>query len=99
MKGKALGIIETKGLLTALEAADAAVKAAAVELIGYELAGGGLAMVKFTGEVGAVNAAVEAGVEAAKRLVGVAASRVIARPHEDLEKLILTEETVGKANK
>lgn len=86
---KALGLIETYGLPTAIEAADAAVKAANVTLLGYEKTRGmGMIVVKFVGEVGAVNAAVSAGAAAALRVGKVAACHVIARPHDDLEKLI-----------
>ncbi|HGF5610531.1 TPA: BMC domain-containing protein [Klebsiella quasipneumoniae subsp. similipneumoniae] len=81
---EALGLIETKGLVACIEAADAMCKAANVELIGYENVGSGLvtAMVK-----GDVNAAVDSGVEAAKRIGEVVSSRVIARPHNDIEKI------------
>ncbi len=80
MKG-ALGLIEVKGLVAAIEAADAAVKAADVTVLGYEpTKGSGLVTVKFTGEVAAVQAAISAAAEAVSRLTLVYASRVIARP-------------------
>lgn len=83
---KALGLIETVGLVAAIEAADAGVKAANVKLIGYELAkGGGLTTVKFTGDVGAVKAAVEAGKAAAERVGKVYAVHVIPRPDNQVE--------------
>lgn len=86
MKG-ALGLIETKGLVPAIEAADAMCKAANIELIGYENVGSGLVTVMVKGDVGAVNAAVESGIEAAQKIGGVISHRVIARPHNDIEKI------------
>lgn len=83
--GDALGLIETKGLVACIEAADAMCKAANVELIGYENVGSGLVTAMVKG--GAVNAAVDSGVEAAKRIGEVVTSRVIARPHNDIEKI------------
>ena len=83
---EALGLIETKGLVACIEAADAMCKAANVELIGYENVGSGLVTAMVKGDVGAVNAAVDSGVEAAKR-IGEVSSRVIARPHNDIEKI------------
>ena len=85
--GDALGLIETKGLVACIEAADAMCKAANVELIGYENVGSGLVTAMVKGDVGAVNAAVDSGVEAAKRIGEVVSSRVIARPHNDIEKI------------
>ena len=84
---EALGLIETKGLVACIEAADAMCKAANVELIGYENVGSGLVTAMVKGDVGAVNAAVDSGVEAAKRIGDVVSSRVIARPHNDIEKI------------
>ena len=84
---EALGLIETKGLVACIEAADAMCKAANVELIGYENVGSGLVTAMVKGDVGAVNAAVDSGVEAAKRIGEVVSSRVIARPHNDIEKI------------
>ncbi|AOT72714.1 hypothetical protein Gferi_26040 [Geosporobacter ferrireducens] len=98
MSKLALGIIETVGLAAAVEAADAAVKSANVILIGYELSkGGGMVTIKFEGDVGAVKAAVEAGCAAAERINKVWSKQVIPRPHEEIDKLIRTEETVGLA--
>lgn len=95
MEKTALGLIETVGLVAAIEAADAAVKSANVILIGYELSkGGGLVTVKIEGDVGAVNAAVQAGCAAAEKLNTVYSSRVIPRPHDELKPIILSEGTV-----
>lgn len=86
---KALGLIETIGLVTAFEAADAALKAANVKLLGYEnTKGGGRITVKFVGDVGAVKAAVSAGVAAALRIGRIESSLVIPRPHQEIEGLI-----------
>jgi ethanolamine utilization protein EutM len=84
----ALGMIETKGLVGAIEAADAMVKAANVNLIGKVLVGGGLVTVMVRGDVGAVKAAVEAGSAAAKRIGEVLSVHVIARPHDDVNKIL-----------
>lgn len=84
MAGRALGIIEVRGLVAALEAADTAAKAADVTILGYEpTKGSGLVTLKLSGEVAAVQAAVSAACEAAARLTMVYASRVIARPEVD----------------
>jgi ethanolamine utilization protein EutM len=96
--GEALGMIETKGLVAAIEAADAMVKAASVSLMGTEKVGSGLVTVMVRGEVGAVKAATEAGSVAAKQLGELIAVHVIPRPHADVEK-ILPQVTSGKANK
>ena len=85
---QALGMIETKGLVGSIEAADAMVKAANVHLIGKVHVGGGLVTVMVRGDVGAVKAAVEAGGAAASRLGEVIALHVIPRPHNDVEKLL-----------
>lgn len=96
MVRQALGLIETAGLVAAIEAADAAVKAADVSLVGYELArGGGLTVVKIIGDVAAVQAAVQAGKAAASAVGKVVATHVIPRPHEDSGLLIYTKETKG----
>ncbi|MGL4858460.1 MAG: BMC domain-containing protein [Enterobacteriaceae bacterium] len=86
----ALGLIETKGLVACVEAADAMCKAANVELIGYENVGSGLVTAMVKGDVGAVKAAVESGIEAAQRVGTVVSSRVIARPHNDIDKIVST---------
>ena len=88
MTMEALGMIETRGLVAAIEAADAMVKAANVTLIGTEKIGSGLVSVMVRGDVGAVKAAVEAGTEAASRLGELVATHVIPRPHNDVEKIL-----------
>ena len=85
---EALGMVETRGLVAAIEAADAMVKAANVVLIGSEKIGSGLVSVMVRGDVGAVKAAVEAGGAAAARLGEVIATHVIPRPHNDVNKLL-----------
>jgi len=85
---KAIGLIETKGLVAMLEAADAMLKAANVHLIGKERIGGGFMTVIVEGEVAAVKASVDAGAAAAKRVGEVISIHVIARPHEEIEKLL-----------
>ena len=87
---EALGMVETRGLVAAIEAADAMVKAANVELIGTEKIGSGLVSVMVRGDVGAVKAAVEAGSSSATSLGEVIATHVIPRPHNDLEKILPT---------
>jgi len=85
---EALGMIETKGLVGSIEAADAMVKAANVHLIGKVHVGGGLVTVMVRGDVGAVKAAVEAGGAAAKRVGELVSVHVIPRPHEDVEAIL-----------
>ena len=85
---EALGMIETKGLVGSIEAADAMVKAANVHLIGKEHVCGGLVTVMVRGDVGAVKAAVEAGGAAAKRVGELVSVHVIPRPHEDVEAIL-----------
>ena len=87
---EALGMVETKGLVGAIEAADAMVKAANVRLIGKELVGYGLVTVMVRGDVGAVKASVEAGASAAKRVGELVSVHVIPRPHEDVEGILPT---------
>lgn len=87
MAQEALGMIETKGLCTLLEASDAALKAANVTMTGYEAIGSGNVAVFFRGDVAALKAAIEAGAEAAKRVGEVVATQVIPRPHEELSGL------------
>lgn len=84
----ALGMIETRGLTAAIEAADTMLKAANVELLGMEKIGSGLVCVMVEGEVGAVKAAAEVGAESAQRIGEVVAVHVIPRPNADIEKLI-----------
>lgn len=88
MAQEALGMIETRGLVAAVEAADAMVKAAEVTLVGTEKIGSGLVSVMVRGDVGAVNAAVDAGKASAARLGEVVATHVIPRPHNDVEKIL-----------
>ena len=85
---EALGMVETRGLVAAIEAADAMLKAANVTLLGSEKIGSGLVSVMVRGDVGAVKAAVEAGGDAAQKLGEVVATHVIPRPHGDVEKLL-----------
>ena len=85
---QALGMIETKGLVASIEAADAMVKAANVNLIGKVHVGGGLVTVMVRGDVGAVKSAVESGSAAASRLGELVATHVIPRPHTDVEKIL-----------
>lgn len=84
----ALGLVETKGLVGAIEAADAMVKSANVQLIGYEKIGSGLITVMVRGDVGAVKAAVDAGSAAASVNGEVKSSHVIPRPHSDVEAIL-----------
>ncbi|PKM57559.1 MAG: ethanolamine utilization microcompartment protein EutM [Firmicutes bacterium HGW-Firmicutes-2] len=84
----ALGMIETKGLVGAIEAADAMVKAANVTLIGKVLVGGGLVTVMVRGDVGAVKAATDAGAAAADRIGELVSVHVIPRPHSDVELIL-----------
>lgn len=84
----ALGMIETKGLVGAIEAADAMVKAARVTLTGKETIGGGYVTVFVRGEVGAVRAATDAGAAAAQRVGELVSVHVIPRPHEEVEMLL-----------
>ena len=88
MAQEALGMVETRGLVAAIEAADAMLKAANVELVGTEKIGSGLVSVMVRGDVGAVKAAAEAGESAARRLGEVIATHVIPRPHNDVEKIL-----------
>ena len=88
MAQEALGMIETRGLVAAIEAADAMAKAAEVVLIGTEKIGSGLVSVMVRGDVGAVKAATEVGSQAAARLGELVAVHVIPRPHTDVEKIL-----------
>ena len=85
---EALGMVETRGLVAAIEAADAMVKAANVTLIGTEKIGSGLVSVMVRGDVGAVKAAVDAGASSASKLGELVATHVIPRPHGDVEKIL-----------
>lgn len=88
MTGEALGMVETRGLVPAIEAADAMVKAANVKLIGYEKIGSGLVTVLVRGDVGATKAATDAGAAAARKVGEVVSVHVIPRPHSDVEKML-----------
>ena len=84
----AIGIIETRGLTAAIEAADAMLKAADVELVGTEKIGSGLVTVMVRGDVGAVKSAVEAGANSASGLGELVATHVIPRPHTDVARIL-----------
>lgn len=86
--GEALGLIETKGLVGAIEAADAMTKSANVTLVGYEKIGSGLVTVLVRGDVGAVKASVDAGAVAAEKVGQLISKHVIPRPHSDVEKIL-----------
>ncbi|EOL43419.1 ethanolamine utilization microcompartment protein EutM [Enterococcus caccae] len=88
MKSDALGMIETKGLIGSIEAADAMVKAANVSLVGKELVGGGIVTVMVRGDVGAVKAATDAGAAAAQRVGELLSVHVIPRPHSEVENIL-----------
>lgn len=88
MAREALGMVETRGLTAAIEAADAMIKAADVVLIGTEKIGSGLVSVMVRGDVGAVKAATEVGSQAASRLGELVAVHVIPRPHSDIEVIL-----------
>jgi len=90
MAKEALGMIETRGLTAAVEAADQMVKAAEVTLIGTEKIGSGLVSVMVRGDVGAVKAATEVGAECAAKLGELVAVHVIPRPHSDVESILPT---------
>ena len=85
---EALGMVETRGLVAAIEAADAMVKAANVVLVGTEKIASGLVSVMIRGDVGAVKAATEAGASSAQKLGELVAVHVIPRPHTDVEKIL-----------
>lgn len=83
-----MGLVETRGLVGSIEAADAMVKAANVQLIGYEQVGGGYVTVLVRGDVGAVKAATDVGAEAAARVGEVVSVHVIPRPHSEVETIL-----------
>lgn len=89
ISGSALGMIETKGLVAAVEAADAMVKAANVTITGYERIGFGLVTIMVRGDVGAVKAATDAGAAAARSVGELVSVHVIPKPHADVESVIL----------
>ena len=88
MNTNSLGMIETKGLIGAIEAADAMVKSANVQLVGKEQVGGGLVTVMVRGEVGAVKAATDAGAAAAETVGELISVHVIARPHTEVDNIL-----------
>lgn len=99
MEKLALGMVETKGLVGAIEAADAMVKAANVTLIGKEQIGSGLVTVMVRGDVGAVKAAVDSGAAAAKRVGELVSVHVIPRPHDDVEGILPAVKTIKTSAK
>ena len=88
MNTNSLGMIETKGLVGAIEAADAMVKSANVQLVGKEIVGGGLVTVMVRGDVGAVKAATDAGAAAAEKVGELVSVHVIARPHTEVDAIL-----------
>lgn len=98
MEDRALGLIETKGLVGAIEAADAMVKAANVKLVGAENTIAALITVKVVGEVGAVKSAVDAGAFAAKRIGELVSCHVIPRPHEETELIVYDETSLNPSS-
>lgn len=98
MSQEALGLIETKGLVGAIEAADAMVKAANVVLSGKEYIGAGFVTVTVRGDVGAVKAAIDAGAAAARRVGELVSVHVIPRPHSEAEKVVPGSGAKGKGS-
>ena len=96
MDTNSLGMIETKGLIGAIEAADAMVKSANVQLVGKEQVGGGLVTVMVRGDVGAVKAATDAGAAAAAKVGELISVHVIPRPHNEVEMILPTLATSDK---
>ena len=97
MDTNSLGMIETKGLIGAIEAADAMVKSANVQLVGKEQVGGGLVTVMVRGDVGAVKAATDAGAAAAEKVGELISVHVIARPHKEVDAILPTGRHRGPA--
>ena len=91
----ALGLVETRGLIAAIEAADAMLKAANVQLLGKEVTKGALVTIKVVGDTGAVKSSVAAGAAAAERVGELVSSHIIPRPHEELVKVLDDTETTG----
>ncbi|TFG85829.1 MAG: BMC domain-containing protein [Hyphomicrobiales bacterium] len=94
---QALGMVETRGLVPLIEAADAMVKAASVELVGWDKVGSGMVTVFVRGDVAAVKASTDAGAAAAGRLGEVVSVHVIPRPHDELEQALPTRPVARKA--
>jgi ethanolamine utilization protein EutM len=99
MANNALGLIETRGFIAAVEAADASVKAANVNIVGYQTIGAGLVTILIQGDIGAVKAATDAAAGAAAQVGEVVAVHVIARPQEDTEKMIAMFAPLAKSSK
>lgn len=97
MEFQALGMVETKGMVGMIEAADAMAKAANVRVVGWEMIGGGYVTVLVRGDVAAVKASVEAGAEAANKVGELVSAHVIPRPHSDLEKIFPIQVDQAKA--
>ena len=97
MDTNSLGMIETKGLVGAIEAADAMVKSANVQLVGKEMAGGGLVTVMVRGDVGAVKAATDAGAAAAEKVGELVSVHVIARPHTEVDAILPSKRSAPSA--
>ena len=95
---EALGMIETKGLITLIEAADSALKAANVQMVGWEKIGSGLVTVFLVGDVAAVKAAVDAGASGASKVGEVVSVQVIPRPHDDISSLMPKPKGSAKSN-
>ncbi|MFA5781169.1 MAG: BMC domain-containing protein [Bacteroidales bacterium] len=96
---KALGMIETRGFTAMVEASDAMVKAANVELIGYEKIGGGFVTAIVRGDVAAVRAAVDAGIRAAEKVGEIVSSHVIPRPHDSVDSVLPLGQKITKKGK
>ena len=100
ISGVALGMIETRGLVPAIEAADAMTKAAEVRLVGHQFVGGGYVTVLVRGETGAVNAAVRAGADACERVGdGLVAAHIIARVHSEVENILPSSPDAGASGR
>ena len=99
MDTNSLGMIETKGLVGAIEAADAMVKSANVQLVGKEQVGGGLVTVMVRGDVGAVKAATDAGAAAAEKVGELISVHVIARPHVEVDNILPKRRTTPTQGK
>ncbi len=97
MDTNSLGMIETKGLVGAIEAADAMVKSANVQLVGKEQVGGGLVTVMVRGDVGAVKAATDAGAAAAEKVGELGSVHVIARPHTEVDAILPSKRSAPNA--
>ncbi len=94
MSELALGMIETKGLIGAIEAADAMTKTSNVKILGYEITGGALVIIKIEGEVAAVHSAIEAGVIRAKQVGQLISSHIIPRPHNETDLIIYSDNII-----